>query len=437
MEGINHLDTMWVIIGGALVFFMNAGFALVESGLCRSKNAVNILTKNLIVFGLAVVGFWSVGYALMFGGSHSFIGSTGFFLTGLDPLTGGEGHKVPLNGFFFFQLCFAATAATIVSGAVAERIKIQSFMVFSVVLTAVVYPIIGHWVWGGGWLAKKGFADFAGSTVVHSVGGWAALVGAAMLGPRIGKYSKDGKVQPIAGHNMSMVTLGGLVLMLGWFGFNAGSTLTADGMAISHIVTTTTLGGAMGMVAAALWAWLRMGKPDLTLIVNGMLAGLVGVTAGCAFIEPYSAAIIGGLAAVLAIEAVMFFDRLKIDDPVGATSVHLAGGIFGTLAVGLFGRKSLGMANEGLLFGGGGTQLWIQLQGVAATGALVITASLVTWFVIKKTLGMRVTPEEESIGLDASEMGLEAYPADRPSLSVAAETPAKGTAVVAPATEAT
>ena len=292
MEGINHLDTMWVIIGGALVFFMNAGFALVESGLCRSKNAVNILTKNLIVFGLAVVGFWSVGYALMFGGRHSFIGSTGFFLTGLDPLTGGEGHKVPLNGFFFFQLCFAATAATIVSGAVAERIKIQSFMVFSVVLTAVVYPIIGHWVWGGGWLAKKGFADFAGSTVVHSVGGWAALVGAAMLGPRIGKYSKDGKVQPIAGHNMSMVTLGGLVLMLGWFGFNAGSTLTADGMAISHIVTTTTLGGAMGMVAAALWAWLRMGKPDLTLIVNGMLAGLVGVTAGCAFIEPYSAAII-------------------------------------------------------------------------------------------------------------------------------------------------
>lgn len=402
------LDTVWVLLAAFLVFFMNAGFALVESGLCRAKNTVNILAKNFIVFGLAVMGYWAIGYGLMFGGDGALMGSEGWFLAGL---TTDEG-AIPLYAIFLFQLCFAVTAATIVSGAVAERIKIQSFMVFAVLLTAVVYPIVGHWVWGGGWLSEKGFADFAGSTVVHSVGGWAALVGAAMLGPRIGKYKKDGSVQPIPGHNMSMVTLGGLVLWLGWFGFNAGSQLAADGPAIAHISTTTALAAAFGTVAATIWAWIRVGKPDLSLIVNGMLGGLVGVTAGCAFVELYGAAIIGMICGVVVIEAVMMFDKVKVDDPVGATSVHLVCGALGTLMVGVFGHQGVGgFAGQGLIYGGGFEQLGIQALGVAAVGAFVVPSAAVLWFVISKTLGLRVSEEEEMVGLDLSEMGMEAYPA--------------------------
>jgi len=400
------VDTLWVLVAGFLVFFMNAGFALVESGLCRAKNTVNILAKNFMAFGLAVVGFWSVGYGLMFGAGSGFIGSEGWFLTGI----GTEASGLPLYAFFFFQLCFAVTAATIVSGAVAERIKIQSFMLFAIVLSAGIYPVVGHWVWGGGWLGERGFADFAGSTVVHSVGGWAALVGAVLLGPRLGKYDKHGHVLPIPGHNMSMVTLGGLILWLGWFGFNAGSELKADGPVIAHVATTTALAAAFGTVVATAWAWMRTGKPDLTLIVNGMLGGLVAVTAGCRYVEPYSAAAIGSIAGVVVIEAVMFFDRIRVDDPVGATSVHLVCGVLGTLLTAVFGRASLGMANDGLIYGGGFTQLWIQLQGVAATGVFVVVASLAVWFVVDKTAGLRVEPEEEMMGLDLAEMGMEAYP---------------------------
>lgn len=405
MDAPTMVNTLWVLVAAFLVFFMNAGFALVESGLCRAKNTVNILAKNFIVFGLALIGYWTLGYGLMFGAGSSFAGSEGFLLRGLEPTTAG----LPLFAFFFFQLCFAVTAATIVSGAVAERIKIQSFMVFSVILTAGIYPVVGHWAWGGGWLSEKGFADFAGSTVVHSVGGWAALVGAFLLGPRLGKYGKDGKVRPIPGHNMALVTLGGLILWLGWFGFNGGSELAVNAW-VAHVSVTTAMSAAFGTVAATAWAWLRVGKPDLSLIVNGMLGGLVGVTAGCRFVEIEGAAAIGVLCGILVIEAVMFFDRRRIDDPVGAISVHLVCGVFGTLLTGVFGTAANGMANDGLAYGGGLTQLGIQVQGVLATGGFVVATSLAVWLVIKATMGLRVTEEEEMIGLDISEMGMEAYP---------------------------
>jgi len=407
------VDTIWVLLAAFLVFFMNAGFALVESGLCRAKNTVNILAKNFIVFGLTVIGFWTIGYALMFGAGNRFVGADGFLLAGLDPRAFG----LPLYAFFFFQLCFAVTAATIVSGAVAERIKLQSFMLFAVVLTALIYPVVGHWVWGGGWLTEKGFADFAGSTVVHSVGGWAALLGAALLGPRLGKYTKSGKVRPIPGHNMSLVTLGGFVLWLGWFGFNAGSELAANPAAIARIATATAIAAAVGTVAATAWAWRRLGTPDLSLIINGMLGGLVGVTAACRFIELYAAAAIGLVCGILVIEAVRFFDARRIDDPVGALSVHLVCGITGTLLTGLVGKKSLGMARDGLLYGGGLSQVWVQLQGVVAVGAFVAATSYAVWTVIDKTLGLRVSEDEEMIGLDISEMGMEAYPKARDAIS--------------------
>ena len=408
------VDTIWVLLAAFLVFFMNAGFALVESGLCRAKNTVNILAKNFIVFGLTVIGFWTVGYGLMFGEGSALVGTEGFLLHGLDNIAFG----LPLYAFFFFQLCFAVTAATIVSGAVAERIKLQSFMLFAVILTALIYPVVGHWVWGGGWLGEKGFADFAGSTVVHSVGGWAALVGAVLLGPRLGKYTRTGKVRPIPGHNMALVTLGGLVLWLGWFGFNAGSELSANPQAIARISTATAISAAFGTVAATAWAWRRLGTPDLSLIINGMLGGLVGVTASCRFVELYAAAGIGVVCGIVVIEAVRFFDARRIDDPVGALSVHLVCGVIGTIASGLVGRESLGMARDGLFYGGGFGQLWVQLQGVAAIGAFVAGTSYVVWTLVDRTFGLRVSEEEEMIGLDISEMGMEAYPKVRDAISM-------------------
>jgi ammonium transporter, Amt family len=424
------LDTMWVMIAGMLVFFMNAGFGMLETGFCRQKNAVNVLAKNLIVFALSTIAFWIIGFGLMFSDGNGFMGTGGFFLSGADnsPATG-DAYKgifsalnwtgVPLLAKFFFQLVFAGTAATIVSGAVAERIKFVDFLIFSLLLVGIAYPITGHWIWGGGWLSNFGFYDFAGSTVVHSVGGWAALMGAAFLGPRLGKY-QGSQITALPGHNMSIATLGCLILWLGWFGFNPGSTMAADANAIAHIAITTNIAAAFGGVAATATAWLYLGKPDLSMIINGVLAGLVAVTAPCAFINIPSAAIIGIVAGIVVVYSVTFFDRIKIDDPVGATSVHLVCGVWGTLALGLF---SLGPnvplwgqtplytegPKAGLFFGGGLSQLIPQLVGILAVGGMTVLLSTIFWLVLKATLGIRVTPEEELEGLDIGEHGMEAY----------------------------
>ncbi|WP_373528203.1 ammonium transporter [Nostoc sp.] len=421
------LDTLWVAIAAFLVFFMNAGFCMLETGFCRQKNAVNVLSKNLVVFALATVAFWAIGFGLMFGDGNDFIGLNGFFLEGADnsPATG-EAYKgifsgiswtgVPLAAKFLFQLVFAGTAATIVSGAVAERIKFIDFLIFSLLLVGIAYPITGHWIWGAGWLADRGFWDFAGSTVVHSVGGWAALMGAAFLGPRIGRY-QDRQVVAMPGHNMSIATLGCLILWLGWFGFNPGSVMAADPGAITHIALTTNMAGAVGGIAATITAWLYLGKPDLSMIINGILAGLVAITASCAYVSIGSSFIIGLIAGVLVVFSVTFFDKLGIDDPVGATSVHLVCGIWGTLAVGLWAvgpgvyswyGDALGPA-KGLFTGGGVGQFGIQLLGVVTVGGFTVLLSSIFWLALKATLGIRVSKEEELEGLDISEHGMEAY----------------------------
>ena len=416
------MDTIWVLVTAFLVFWMNAGFALVESGLCRAKNTVNILAKNFVVFAISSIAFYIIGWGIMFGDGNSIFGASGLFLLGgadNSPATG-DAYKgvysamnwtgVPLFAKFFFQLVFAGTAATIVSGAVAERIKFLSFIVFSFIIVGIIYPIGGHWIWGGGWLAKLGMFDFAGSTVVHSIGGWAALAGVIVLGARIGKYGKDGKVNPIPAHNMSTATLGALILWLGWFGFNPGSTMAADADAISRIALTTNTAAAAATLSATLTAWLMLGKPDLSMILNGTLAGLVAVTAACAFISVPSSLVIGLIAGVLVVLAVIMFDKLKLDDPVGALSVHLINGVFGTFALGLFAEDRFmpGTTGNGLLFGG--TKLFFaQIVGIVSIGAFTFIISLIAWYVIKALFGLRVSEEEETMGLDIGEHGVEAY----------------------------
>lgn len=415
------IDTGWVMMTAFLVFWMNAGFGLVEAGLCRSKNTVTVLSKNFAVFAVSSLCFWAIGFGLMFS-DGAFVGTAGgLFLSGPDnsPATGDDYQgifgalswtSVPLLAKFFFQLVFCATAATIVSGSMNERTKYLTFLVFSAILTAVVYPIVGHWIWGGGFLSQLGFFDFAGSTVVHSVGGWAALAGMIVVGPRLGRY-KDGKRVPVPGHSMTLVFLGGLILWLGWFGFNPGSTMALDPGAIAHISVTTNLAAAAGALVATVYARFRVGKPDFSLTVNGCLAGLVAITAPCAFVSPGSSVIIGAVAGLLVVEGVLLFDVLKLDDPVGATAVHLLNGIFGTLAVGLFGVEGLGgLPHSGLLMGGGGAQLWAQVQGVVAVGIFTFVTSLVLWYILKFALGVRVAVDEELNGLDIVEIGMEAYP---------------------------
>jgi ammonium transporter, Amt family len=409
------IDTVWVLFTAFLVFFMNLGFAMVESGLCRSKNAVNILTKNFIVFAISSVSFWIIGWGLMFGDGNIFVGLKNLFFVNFgkdDGYSAITWTKVPLWAKFFFQLVFAGTAATIVSGAVAERIKFLSFIIFSFILVGLIYPITGHWIWGGGWLASLGFFDFAGSTVVHSVGGWAALAGVLLLGPRIGKYRADGSVNPIMGHNMAIVTLGGIVLWFGWFGFNPGSTMgVGDGTAIAHIAVTTNTSAATAILASTVISWLVLGKPDLSMIINGALAGLVAITAPCAFVDVGGAAVIGLVAGTIVVFAVIFFDKLKIDDPVGALSVHLVNGIWGTLSLGLFAvDKITGTATGNGLFNGGGLKLLgVQALGVITVGGFVFGVSLLVWFLIKVTLKIRVSRQEEIGGLDIGEHGSQAY----------------------------
>jgi len=419
------IDTVWVLFTAFLVFFMNLGFAMVESGLCRAKNTVNILAKNFIVFAIASVSFWIIGWGLMFGNGNPLFGLEGlFFASGADNSQAmGTAYRgaysalswtgVPMWAKFFFQLVFAGTAATIVSGAVAERIKFRSFIFFSFILVGFLYPVTGHWIWGGGWLQSLGMWDFAGSSVVHSVGGWAALSGVILLGSRLGKYRSDGSVNPIFGHNMSTVTLGGLVLWFGWFGFNPGSTMSVgDGSAIAHIAVTTNTAAAMAILSSTITSWIIQKKPDLSMIINGALAGLVAITAPCAFVSVPSSAVIGLIAGILVVLAVMLFDRLKLDDPVGALSVHLVNGVFGTLAVGLFAQdKITGAATgNGFFFGGGMKLLTSQAIGVVAVGAFTFTISFLVWYIIKETMGLKVSREEEIQGLDIGEHGMKAYP---------------------------
>ncbi len=406
------MDTLWTLLAAVLVFFMQAGFALVESGFTRAKNAANIMMKNLMDFSIGSLAYWAIGFGIMFGAGNLFMGTSGFFLRGAPGTFASlDWAHIPLEVKYFFQLVFAATAATIVSGAMAERTRFKSYIAYSVVITAFIYPVVGHWIWGGGWLANLGFWDFAGSTVVHSVGGWLALVGAFLLGPRLGKYNPDGTSNAIPGHNIPLATLGGLILWLGWFGFNPGSTMSAV-PEIGHIAVTTNLSAAAGALLAMVVSWVMFGKPDVSMTINGALAGLVAITAPCAFVSDVSAVIIGAIAGVLVVLSVVFFDKvLRIDDPVGAVSVHGVCGVWGTLAVGLFAQDvfSPGTTGNGLLFGGG----W-KLLGVQALGALAVFVwSIVTGFIlfslIKLVMGLRVSRDEELRGLDIDEHGLESY----------------------------
>ena len=405
-------NNLWLLVATILVIFMNAGFAMVEAGMCRQKNAVNILSKNLFVFALAVTSYWFVGYSLMYGDAvaQGWLYFNGlFFDPTVTPELIGEGGLVPTVDFLF-QAAFAGTAATIVSGLVAERVKFGEFVVFSLVLTAFIYPIAGSWQWNGGWLSEAGFIDFAGSSIVHSVGAWAGLVGAYLLGPRIGKFV-NGRAQAMPGHNMAIATLGALILWIGWYGFNPGSQLAMDQW-VPYVAVTTTLAAAGGAIGATILTTIKSGKPDLTMIINGILAGLVSVTAGCGNLTMSGAWLAGLVGGGIVVYSVAALDYIRIDDPVGAFSVHGVCGIWGTVVVGLWGYDIQGTgAGIGLFTGGGIGQLWIQIVGCIAYAVWTVVTCYVTWKVIGAAFGgIRVTEEQEKLGLDITEHGIEAYP---------------------------
>ncbi len=404
------IDTIWLLLAAVLVFFMQAGFAMVETGFTRAKNAVNIGMKNLMDFSVGTLAFWAVGFALMFGADRfGLFGSSGFFLKQANP---GTGEGLWTFAFWMFQVVFAATAATIVSGAMAERTKFVAYLGYSVVISMFIYPISGHWIWGGGWLGNLGFVDFAGSTVVHSLGGWCALTGALLLGPRMGKYVRRNNrvsVKAIQGHNLPLATLGVFILWFGWFGFNAGSTVSGTDLSITFIAVNTNLAAAAGAIGAMIVSWIRAKKPDLSMSLNGALAGLVAITAGCANVSPLSAILIGLIGGAIVELSVEFIDKvLHIDDPVGAVSVHGVCGVWGTIAVGLFAQSEYG-AVAGLFFGGGIRQLGIQALGVISVFGWTIATSLALFGTLKATIGLRVSREEELRGLDIGEHSSEAY----------------------------
>jgi Amt family ammonium transporter len=406
------LDNVWILVAAVLVIFMQAGFALVEAGLTRAKNVANIFMKNLMDFCVGAILFFAVGYAIAFGGDFTgagkYIGGDGWFLAGDGVFTYGTLDKFV---FFTFQVAFAATAATIVSGAMAERTKFKSYVIYSAVISAVIYPIVVRWQWGGGWLFQLDtpFHDFAGSALVHMTGGVASVMGAYFLGPRKGKYGPDGKPRAIPGHSIPFAILGCFILLIGWYGFNPGSWLGADPV-IGKIAVNTTLAGAAGAFVAMLVTWLKDGKPDVAMTGNGLLAGLVGVTAGCWVVNGLGAVIIGTIAGVLVVYSVLFWDRVKIDDPVGAISVHGVCGAFGTIAVGLFSASETeGVVKKGLFYGGGADQLVSQIIGVVSIAAFVAVTTGILFFVIKKTVGLRVSEQEEIEGLDMHEHGMPGY----------------------------
>ncbi|MBN2039009.1 MAG: ammonium transporter [Spirochaetes bacterium] len=408
-DAIQPINVVWTLVAAFLVFFMQAGFAMVEVGFTRAKNAGNILMKNLMDFSIGSIVFFIIGFGFMFGDSiGGFIGGSKFMLS-----HAGTADSAGLweYAFWLFQAVFAATAATIVSGAMAERTKFKAYLFYSIAITAIVYPISGHWIWGGGWLGSLGFIDFAGSTVVHSVGGWAAMMGAIFLGPRIGKYGADGKPKAIPGHNIPLAALGVFILWFGWFGFNPGSTTAGDNLSIGFIAVNTNLAAAAGAIVAMVTIWIKSGKPDVSMSLNGALAGLVAITAGCASVSPLSSIFIGAIAGLVVVLSVELFDFVfRIDDPVGAISVHGVCGALGTLLVGLFAEaKYAGEGVNGLFFGGGLGLLGIQLIGVLAVLAWVVVTMGIIFFIVKTAVGLRVSREEELKGLDIDEHGMESY----------------------------
>ncbi|WP_346858706.1 ammonium transporter [uncultured Draconibacterium sp.] len=398
------IDNMWLLIAGFMVMFMQPGFAMVEAGFTRQKNTANILMKNLMDFAIGSLLYWIIGFGLMYGDSiGGLIGNPDLFF-----MSDGFGDNYADYADLFFQTVFAATAATIVSGAMAERTEFKAYLIFSIVITVVIYPISGHWTWGGGWLSQLGFHDFAGSSIVHSVGAWVGLAGAAIIGPRLGKYGKDGKPKAIPGHNLTLGALGVFILWFGWFGFNPGSQLAAAGtdnaVAIAHIAVTTNLAAAAGAIAAMLVSWFRYKRPALSISLNGALAGLVAITAGCDAVDPVGAVLIGTIAGIILPFAVEFFDKiLKVDDPVGAISVHGVSGAFGTLAVGLF------STSEGLFYGFGAKLLGIQAIGVLAFFVWAAGGGFILFTILKKLKVLRASKRVEEEGLDIYEHGEGAY----------------------------
>jgi Amt family ammonium transporter len=400
-----NINIVWTLVAAFLVFFMQAGFAMVETGFTRAKNSVNILMKNLFDFAIGSIAFFLIGFGLMFGKTNGLFGTTLFGLSGIEP-----GSNDWMWTFLIFQTVFAATSATIVSGAMAERTKFGAYLIYSFIISLVIYPIFGSWVWGsaaamggGGWLEKLGFHDFAGSTVVHSIGGWLALAGATVLGPRIGKYGADGKPRAILGHNIPLATLGVFILWFGWFGFNPGSTLSGVGLA-GYIAVSTNLAAAAGAIASLFTSWIIVKKPDVSMALNGTLAGLVAVTCPCDGVSPVGAILIGVVAGILVVLSVLFVDYVvKVDDPVGAFSVHGVCGVWGTLSWGLFNLKN------GLFYGGGFKQFGVQLLGAGTAFVWAFGLGLVLFYVLGKTVGLRATDEEQLKGLDIGEHGNEAY----------------------------
>lgn len=415
MGEFSALNTIWVLVGAALVFFMQAGFAMVETGFTRAKNAGNIIMKNLMDFCIGTPAFWIVGFGLMFGGTGAFIGSIKGIAEEANYGSSMLPDGVPFYAFLIFQTVFCATAATIVSGAMAERTKFSAYCVYSFVISLLIYPISGHWIWGGGWLSQLGFHDFAGSTAVHLVGGVAAFVGALILGPRIGKYDKDGKAKAIPGHSLTLGALGVFILWFCWFGFNGASTVSMEGEAVvtaGKIFVNTNLAAAVASCAVLLITWIRYKKPDISMTLNGTLAGLVAITAGCDTVSPVSAAIIGIIAGFVVVFGIEFIDKvLKVDDPVGAVGVHGLNGALGTICVGLF---SDGSGTDGLgLFTGGGFHLFgVQCLGLIAVVVWVGVTMTIVFQIIKHTMGLRVSEDEEIAGLDIREHGIESSYAD-------------------------
>ncbi|MBN1152374.1 MAG: ammonium transporter [Dehalococcoidia bacterium] len=409
------LDYVWIILASALVFIMQGGFAMLTAGLCRAKNVVNLMMKNLMDFAIGSLAFFAVGYALMFGASKGgLFGTTGWFLAG-------EEYDVGRYLLFLFQVMFAATAATIVAGAVAERLKVRAYFLYSIAICALIYPVYGHWVWGGGWLSTLpfgvGHVDFAGSGVVHAVGGFMGLAGALVLGPRIGKYDKTGKAHAIPGHSMTLAALGVFILWFGWYGFNAGSTLSALELRSAVIAVNTTLAASAGAVSSLIVIYQITKRLDVGMALNGAIAGLVGITAACAWVEAWAAVVIGGIAGAIVVVGVLFLDKIRVDDPVGAVSVHGLNGIWGLLAVGLFADGTYGLYTTegpmvvGLFYGGGVEQLLAQAIGVVVAVAWAFLAGLALFKLLDVVLGgIRVPPQEEIEGLDIGEHGGKAYP---------------------------